>query len=1767
MPCGLGDSFPCVPAAKCIPQGGVPRVFPCNNHGLARADGTCQCDANEATGQGYTADLARFSYQGCFAPISCGVFGTVCNAMDACDPANIVALQKVPYFEGQLPTLLYLDGVPVTNESFISAADPNFAHQSSLRLQSLEQIALQVIAARDGLLACIDVFPGENCSSLYPVAMLHPSPSLCPSVYPYLKSFTQPYYLQPLNITYNNVTEPLLNDSLFFATAATLREGQQYVVFNNTLANASIFITFDQPYFITFVRFHQWVISGAARVSIAFPDGSQCQSPVSVTPAPTFVWQGPDGAAILCATTYQDFNFQATPLLVAQYQANCADATSAQCGTWQAQTCVQYGNFVPTPGNYYPGCKLQECCGIASVGPTGYYSNMTITVEMPTNPAPPLWSTWVDELQVYGYTSYALPVPAALQAYINQYIQETNCSDELFWDFASGMNTSLSLQDKQFFEPPQSANTWNSSLCTTYGGWTATNLDPLQDANNIAPFCTQGDCWVALKDRDEVPNPTLDLYVLPACTEYGCYTLNPTGPVDPSAVRPEVASYYQAGGHAADVESWQDFFGDDVGPNNQVATADNDCNFEFYLAKDCAMPGPDASTFSETACGAPCYYGPNAGDLSFLASGQCPAPCYLALPYQQSIPFVLNTDNGFTTPIYDGTVYSGESPPNRQYWAQRLTLLTDLEHLQAASPVSSQVPYFGFGAQIFNAQTYLDNGYGCPYSSVACQLGPISPGISLSIGVKGSNCQMAIFGTFQARTNPVPNLCPDGSLDSCPQFFSAIYHNDEYATSQMGTNINVNQFSFSNPDMLQRQSSFITGFWTTPPNAGQPYWADVVGQVGYNAPPTCFNVYPNQLNFFGFVAQLPVLFLQVDIRSPQGYLAARDETIMDLTTYPYMCSNVVISTLQNVFVQSDTLHWYLEWGIDISIFNNQFVVPPQPYSSPMPVQVKAGAPAFVLANLVNFDFSTVLAPCTFLPQCGQCELPQVASYQWDQYLYDPNANFFQTYFQPPPGQGLANPTIYVNWVSALGVNHTWASLQAIAAQSVNAYTNLSATLELYTLHVKWDHDYCVFVTIAGGFAQYVLDVCGNFHNVLCQHDTGKFQVQAGRQGDLCGSDSRTGGYADPNATCFKIFALGDPKQNPYPNMVADRFLNGTLPLLVQQNNTDYDAVYGFLYSSLETALFWAYPGAISLFQQGWSTRAIHPNPQGNPPSLNWLDFNYKALFPYTCPGRPCNPATGICRRRCAVSAEYCDPGAPQYQGPPMAADQYPAFMLALPNNTDFATTPSCGTIIYVNGYPYTDAYGPGFPLPNTLRLLNPLASGLKFQTLRTYGSLYNLAKTYYQFVLNQTVWLSGTITVNPCVSCLPYVVFWISPNSPLQDTSNKLVVYNLSLTQLSTDYVFSFVVPNDGQDYSALGFDVGGITPYYVFTVSNVLATSNTSILACQAQTWTQQLYEAPSSLDSGVPDNVCIFTVDQQRQYGAPGVGVCYCDPAFDGNACQYSALPLPYAPGRDLLQAACGGYGTGGVALGAAGELIPTVYPPGAYFDNGRYECKCRDIGKVIRTTFTPETAFAYVFVERYDVPYGVREFLDFLAFIASSSAINFCGSYGATLPSWVIPNDLVNFLQVWQGNPVVMDFGMLDALTWGWVQAQSPVNISAAAPYSPCPATQGCAALNWNNLAYLRTANILTDGVLTTTLGGVTAIVFSLLQYTGTNWQLVLWPSIGTGTVTFTPLGTCGFPSSNGITTTLFCSGNVSSINVTFTATQSIAEIQVYSDGGRI
>jgi hypothetical protein len=363
VPCKLANDYTCKLASQCQNLGGTPRVFVCNNNGVARADGTCLCNNNEATGTGWVADPTRFSYQGCYKPISCprsAIFPyNVCNQVDACNPKSFIVLPKSGgYFDQQFGWFLEQAGLPINNATLLALLDPASANENSMAIQALEQLALDVQFAVDNILACVDVWPTDTPTSTQ--AMVVPgTPQYAAVVFPYMKPFLQPYVLTPSSIAYAGVanTSFLTDEKIFYfltsltqnvrARARRLTLMQvQYLVMNGS---SSLNVSFAQNYTVNFIRLHAWVVL-AGQILITFPDGQIC--PKIATVAGTyFTWLGPDGNSIACTSQYIDYVFTQQPA----YTTYCTDTQSQTCIGWQNQVCASLGYVTPSAGDFYAG--------------------------------------------------------------------------------------------------------------------------------------------------------------------------------------------------------------------------------------------------------------------------------------------------------------------------------------------------------------------------------------------------------------------------------------------------------------------------------------------------------------------------------------------------------------------------------------------------------------------------------------------------------------------------------------------------------------------------------------------------------------------------------------------------------------------------------------------------------------------------------------------------------------------------------------------------------------------------------------------------------------------------------------------------------------------------------------------------------------------------------------------------------------------------------------------------------------------------------------------------------------------------------------------------------------------------------------------------------------------------------------------------------------------------------------------------------------------
>ena len=1067
----------------------------------------------------------------------------------------------------QYVTLLMQAGLPITNATFIQLIDPAFADLASLRAQALTQIALQVEADLDGIQSCIDVFPGENCSTVQPQAMIsaivYPSPTVSPAqaasetlancavVYPYMKAFLSPYDLNSsianisvLADTGNHSAELLLDGNFYnLDPGSVLVNGRDYLTF--TSVAQSITVTFSQPFSVTYVRLHASMLAGAASMKVSFPDGQSCPGLYAIanTPGSYATWQ-----TFFCGTLYQDYDFVTN--YKAGYITNCGDPQSPQCIAWEQATCPPPA-IVWQPGNYYAGCLLNICCYPAVVAPSGYFTGIQITFNYSSVAIP--FRVYADELRLQGYAATVLPVPSGLQKYLANY--STACRDEIFW------NTLGITNQAAFWPTSQIKSTWYATTCEDNGGWPAIPLDQAQDFTELSEFClsapSSSGCWIGAKNRNDFPNASLAMFIDPRCTLHGCYVAQPTLATDVYAVNVSQQAQYIDPPNAASLTSWAN-----------LATA-------WTAAKRYSMVPPSGVDAAFTKALVPVAMNTASQDctVTFFQGMNCGAGTNCA-----------------DAASNDGTgIYTFQMQGASQYDAYLMTasVCIDIRGNNPCGPATSYLEEQGpYGTTMVPGQNYYF--WNELYSSDTCC---IIPSGSSTVDV------CTVFSGNPLWTTEAASVGVSGGCQAVVTLMNGATFLLPADPGVTGVGSPIVSFSVGANYVVQQLPGVDASL----------YFCYELG-LSSNNPITKIQL-TYAYDVHGFI---------MDVRAPSTPQSRQ----MDSQTYPYMCADFV---LYEVFTTSGdavvSAAHPLVWDASMG--------PVQLGSGFMAaLQAQTSSPTTYYANL-----KAQILPCGLL-QCAQCELAQNATFELDPRFL-PGAD---SAFPDLLNQHL-EPSLFVNWTNAGGAAQGWTELRSLAATDAVDFAWLSCNQPPYGLHTFYDLDNCVFVNSTG----YWTDLCNvssNVHDYLCNYDILKYQVEAGRQGDACGSNSRSGLLpAAPQQTCFYLFPLANVTANPYKYGIYVQWLAGNLTQVVSGNDTDYDAVYEYLINSSPTSLVLALQSFIACFQAAVSTRAITLNPQGTTPQLNWLDCDLPANFPVTCPGRQCSAETGICRRRCAAQTQ------------------------------------------------------------------------------------------------------------------------------------------------------------------------------------------------------------------------------------------------------------------------------------------------------------------------------------------------------------------------------------------------------------------------------------------------------------------------------------------------------------------------------------------------
>lgn len=543
IPCRDGSNVVCKLSIECAD----PLVYFCNNHGLARADGTCLCNKNVYNSEGYTYDKSQYSRPNCYRYIKCAAG---CNTIDPClEPDQWrhplpydIALEQQWFTAGLSAQGEYVNATKIAQ---VSAAGD--AYNSQI-YAAAAAIAVEVRDEIVAMSACRCEYPTDTqyekcCMNAGSVPDYEANYKFANQIWGSFNGYP--------NLTDLSLESMIGNGNYEFRNGDVLNFTLQYNV-SMTLSAIRIWA-------------YATVTSG---ITFSFFDGSTnqfiCQNGTYTPPIGTNIlgWSlfSIDGQpALQCEPTYQCFVYALQD--PTGYLANCInDPTSSICLFWQEETCVASSNNIYWPitsQDVFYGCDRgsgDNICTCCTRSLTSFQQIQSGTIKM-TITAPPTAIIYIGQIRYLSYANKAYQSPTGL---INNLIARTpnhpeygECQDFTYYLGSLGPdNTYYTPIDytKGYKQQPVDFNT-SKYICNNTGGYLAvTNTlfttqtgDATSLYKSLSYACQQlrvrnatsnnADpvCWVNAKDTyydtKFIGRPEL---FTTSCTDYGCFTLPQT---------------------------------------------------------------------------------------------------------------------------------------------------------------------------------------------------------------------------------------------------------------------------------------------------------------------------------------------------------------------------------------------------------------------------------------------------------------------------------------------------------------------------------------------------------------------------------------------------------------------------------------------------------------------------------------------------------------------------------------------------------------------------------------------------------------------------------------------------------------------------------------------------------------------------------------------------------------------------------------------------------------------------------------------------------------------------------------------------------------------------------------------------------------------------------------------------------------------------------------------------------------------------------------
>ena len=1830
-PCKVGENILCYEAQACLDYSPTaPLLYVCNNHGVARADGTCLCNSDVEEGSVYTSSPTDFATEGCYTKKVClvsAINNRPCNEPDPCsDPkAWTYPFTRCPFLEQQWATAM--NGATMLNSyAQLAALDINVDETQNMVERSLGNIALRVQDAVSSYGGCVCIYPGDTQTSR--CCMISNN-----KVYYYKQAFQTPYYMPVVpNLLYPTIfagpTYPIGRDQLKYYFKKDDVINFQLIYTNVTIAAIRI------------------MSSGNAALVLQDSVGRQICPTIRLInydidyDYPIFNWNaGRLGDALDCTPVYQCVPGISFP----DYQAICGVKTNTdQCMLYREQSCEDLG-YIYWPDDSlssYPGCLRVDdadgcnCCKILS--PPQLTQDGVLRFKVIDG------STFISKVRVYGIKPTVIDTPPLMRQTVSVGLgYNSTCQDIRF------LQSRLGADNDYYTQNQTAGRTFDQSrtMCQEFGSYMAVgrvegsslngDVDSIRELRRVCGNIRngKGNCWVDAKSLASTLTIPRKVLYQPSCDKWGCYMSN-LFYSNNSAIDYKT-SVFPALGRTDVQTAITDYL-----PRLSNIYKLYKVNFDYYATTYC-----DASyTTCTKATGSPTTGDYFETDVMFtLFNGFSTTYTYSADPSRMATNNMWsnNAYRGFIT--YDAFVNTYQMFPvvsSLGIWkiqTIRVNGAFPIRFTMAADPIQcifspgqiAQFPYKDSEFRAVATKTLVYAAIGMPYlvnmldfneASFFANIGGICSQINGYLG--------AIYETRGVVTDQLACMrsknCPNTSCDSENYAWPQSYVNCCWAEAY-GFRIVLTRRECATSVLV---SNFRAAY--CPTVNGKNYqnlvnWKQIIDQPNRNTivlkPKCTYTVIdPSSIREAcdGGTPKTITFNSETMLQNPfqmlKGHncVLARQVNYISDTNAPSMLTSFV---KLNLFSQDfDTgeiginkMFGYVEHPYMPLYFTGDafpWTVIARPPSSAvvntvMNYQSSAGAliaarPIYLIEKnrftLPMYENTGFIYAPDVLP-CSSCRTARTNTCYWDQMFYS-LVTWKSLFTCPLPDIFIKLPSQDRTLLDSYRITNTVSSLAV--------YMHQTLYIQNYTVNpfpkVQWYMPECVSVSNASVFN---IQFCDQLNNNICQYDYSKYAVVAGTQCDVCPTSTGIGANPVFNTTCSSDNPLANRTLNPYPWLIYDNYVRGTLTEFAKTVNVE-PTVFNFN----NTSVIFGNPAAYRYWTQGgtgYCSRAgsLSFNTLAE---TNWKCFCPSCIWPVSC-GRQVNPKTNKVSRLCAVRSEYCNPelNETDVAGAPMRVSGIPPIMLPVDPSLS-RTDPTCGFNIPLATYNKMDRFGgpqSDLELYSKFVLIGP--SYIRLQTTTHVPRWFNGGKTPIDFVFqwNQEATISGYYMLELCSSChsafMEVLIYPLNDDYsfPLIYLSKNLTMVNGIMSLFETSFNITVADTGSFTDngmtfplivFAGIGFRFFNIDPGATITLYNPLVTTQSTRQECETREIPDWV-EPPLNIESSVAERLCPISEDDLEVYPECELGTCCCDSSTGGPSCDCPATYSTKYAGRKLV---CNGMGDENrLVKGYDGNFYTTgideeagCYTGGLPSGEKFSDCKVVDIGRYLQTLFIDGAIFDYpsVYPQNY-MPNSGSLFRFYDENIESRNYTDSkasCASQGMNLPYTFTLQELNQFILTARDFvPIFMGVDTKNSVANSWPYDDTDNGYFLLDPDLETSSIQGvcaidvCDVVNFNNYAY---SAVITGGTLPTLLHDGNTVAMTVQSGT----YLITWSQnsdlgitlIVFGVATSGPTvtcdgGSCGAFVVSSIIMTAVCRCPTRSMSFVVGTSNEISEVQIFNE----